>query len=204
MRSLTRVSVLMGPPMLSSSRSPRHQHSAQLNRKALHKAGPEADQDSHRGGCDRTAEPVWPTVGAGLHLLSLTYAGTVAHASLAAMTEVPASPQPTSAPFVRELSEIPAVEVITRAAVMLMSAAAEKLGLSAEDPDNSPHRDLDEARRLITALAGLVAASVEYLGPHAGPLRDGLKSLQLAFRESSAAPDEPGQGPGEKLTGPVW
>jgi len=105
---------------------------------------------------------------------------------------------------IRELAEIPAVEVITRSAVMLMSAAAEKLGLSAEDPDDSPHRDLDEARRLITALAGLVAASAEYLGPHAGPIRDGLKSLQLAFRESSAAPDEPGHGPGEKYTGPVW
>ncbi len=55
---------------------------------------------------------------------------------------------------VRELADIPAVEVITRAAVMLMSAAAEKIGLSAEDPEDSPHRDLDEARRLITALAG--------------------------------------------------
>src|SRR3546814_10862984 len=32
-------------------------------------------------------------------------------------------------------------------AVMLMSAAAEKLGLADEDPDESPHRDLDEARR---------------------------------------------------------
>jgi len=105
---------------------------------------------------------------------------------------------------IRELAEIPAVEVITRSAVMLMIAAAEKLGLSAEDPDDSPHRDLDEARRLITALAGLVTASAEYLGPHAGPVRDGLKSLQLAFREASAAPDEPGQGPGEKYTGPVW
>ena len=72
------------------------------------------------------------------------------------------------------------------------------------DPDDSPHRDLDEARRLITALAGLVKASAEYLGPHAGPVRDGLKSLQLAFREASAAPDEPGHGPGEKYTGPVW
>jgi hypothetical protein len=131
----------------------------------------------------------------GLHLLSLTYAGTVAHAILAGMTDVS---------NIRELAEIPAVEVITRSAVMLMSAAAEKLGLSADDPDDSPHRDLDEARRLITALAGLVAASAEYLGPHAGPVRDGLKSLQLAFRESSAAPDEPGHGPGEKYTGPVW
>ncbi|MEZ0363205.1 DUF1844 domain-containing protein [Mycobacterium sp. pUA109] len=113
--------------------------------------------------------------------------------------------QPTSSgtPPVRELAEIPAVEVITRSAVMLMSAAAEKLGLSAEDPDASPHRDLDEARRLITALAGLVTAAAQYLGPHAGPLRDGLKSLQLAFREASASPDEPGQGPGEKYTGPV-
>jgi hypothetical protein len=161
---------------------------------------------------------VWPTVGAGLHLLSLTYAGTVAHASLTGVTEVPASSESTAQPSesestaqpsesessVRELADIPAVEIITRAAVMLMSAAAEKLGLSAQDPDDSPHRDLDEARRLITALAGLVTASAEYLGPHAGPVRDGLKSLQLAFRESSAAPEDPGKGPGEKHTGPVW
>ena len=111
------------------------------------------------------------------------------------------SPDP---PIVRELADVPAVEVITRAAVMLMSATAEKLGLSDDDPDDSPRRDLDEARRLITALAGLVTASAEYLGPHAGPVRDGLKSLQLAFREASAAPEEPGHGPGEKYTGPVW
>ncbi len=107
-------------------------------------------------------------------------------------------------PAVRDLAEIPAVEVITRAAVMLMSAAAEKIGLGSEDPEDSPHRDLDEARRLITALAGLVTASAEYLGLHAGPVRDGLKSLQLAFREASVAPEEPGKGPGEKYTGPVW
>lgn len=131
----------------------------------------------------------------GLHLLSLAYAGTVVRASLAGMTD------PND---IRDLADIPAVEVITRAAVMLMSAAAEKIGLSSPDPDASEHRDLDEARRLITALAGLVTASVEYLGPHAGPVRDGLKSLQLAFREASAAPDEPGSGPGEKYTGPVW
>ncbi len=113
-------------------------------------------------------------------------------------------PPITAESQVRELAEIPAVEVITRSAVMLMSAAAEKLGLADPNPDDSPHRDLDEARRLITALAGLVTASAEYLGLHAGPLRDGLKSLQLAFREASVAPEEPGSGPGEKYTGPVW
>ncbi|MGJ7908396.1 DUF1844 domain-containing protein [Actinopolyspora sp. H202] len=103
----------------------------------------------------------------------------------------------------RELSNVPSVEVISRAAVMLMSAAAEKLGLAEEDPDDSPVRDLDEARRLITSLAGLITASVEYLGPHAGALRDGLQTLQRAFREASSEPDPPGQGPGEKYTGPV-
>ncbi|QFS91866.1 hypothetical protein FIV07_13965 [Mycobacterium sp. THAF192] len=120
------------------------------------------------------------------------------------MTEVPEPSSLAAELSVRELADVPAVEVITRAAVMLMSAAAEKLGLSADDPDDSPQRDLDEARRLITGLAGLVTASAEYLGPHAGPVRDGLKSLQLAFREASAAPEEPGKGPGEKYTGPVW
>lgn len=142
-------------------------------------------------------------------MLSLAFAGTVAHASLAGMTDDPNSADPAgpgdlNGTAVRELAEIPAVEVITRSAVMLMSAAAEKLGLSSDNPDESPYRDLDEARRLIIALAGLVTASAEYLGPHAGPVRDGLKTLQLAFREASASPDEPGQGPGEKFTGPVW
>ena len=155
------------------------------------------------GAGDRTAEPVWPTVGAGLHLLSLIHAGTVAHASLAGMTDGSAASFSAAGPPARDLADIPAIEVISRSAVMLMSAAAEKLGLSSEDPTDSPRRDLDEARRLITALSGLVAASSEYLGPHAGPLRDGLKSLQRAFREYSAVPDEPGAGPGEKYTGPV-
>ena len=104
----------------------------------------------------------------------------------------------------RDLVDVPSVEVISRAAVLLMRAAAERLGLAADDPANSPHLDLDEARRLITALAGLVTSSAEYLGPHAGPLRDGLQGLQRAFREASTEPDAPGAGPGEKFTGPVW
>lgn len=112
-------------------------------------------------------------------------------------------PHPADDVPVREMADIPAVEVISRASVMIMSAAAEKLGLADEDPDDSPHRDLDEARRLITGLAALVTSTAEYLGPHAAPMRDGLQSLQRAFREASAYPDEPGEGPGEKFTGPV-
>lgn len=101
----------------------------------------------------------------------------------------------------RDIAEVPAVEVITTTAVHLMSAAAVKVGL-ADDPQNQT--DLDEARKLIDALAGLVTASAAHLGDqHARSLRDGLRSLQLAFREASPFPDEIGKGPGEKYTGPV-
>ncbi|WP_279104290.1 DUF1844 domain-containing protein [Gordonia paraffinivorans] len=107
----------------------------------------------------------------------------------------------TEAENVRDLQDIPAIEVITRSIVMLMSASAEKLGLAEGTPEDKI--DLPEARVLINALAGLVDASKADLGIHAAPIRDGLKSLQLAFREASAYPDEPGEGPGEKYTGPV-
>ena len=99
----------------------------------------------------------------------------------------------------RDIAEVPAVEIITTAAVHLMSAAAVQCGL-AEDQN----ADLDEARKLITALAGLITAAAPEIGDHhARPLRDGLRSLQLAFREASTIQDEPGKGPGEKYTGPV-
>ncbi len=80
---------------------------------------------------------------------------------------------------------------------MLMSAAAEQLGLADQDPDHPRHRDLDEARRLISALGGLVTAAAPDLGPHAAAFREGLAALQGAFREYSVVPDDAGQGPGE-------
>jgi hypothetical protein len=105
----------------------------------------------------------------------------------------------------RDLAEVPAVEVIATLAVHLMTAAAVQLGLGEPGADGAePARDLDEARKLITALAGLVTASAPEIGSqHALPLRDGLRTLQLAFREASTLADAPGTGPGEKLTGPV-
>jgi len=104
---------------------------------------------------------------------------------------------------IRDIAEVPAVELINTVSVHLMSAAAVKLGL-ADDPNAAEEIDLDEARKLITAFAGLVtAAAPEISDSHARPLRDGLRSLQLAFREASAIQDAPGAGPGEKLTGSV-
>ncbi|WOF22002.1 DUF1844 domain-containing protein [Microbacterium betulae] len=104
---------------------------------------------------------------------------------------------------VRDIADVAAVEVIASSCVHLMSAAAVKLGL-ADSADADDLIDLDEARKLVNALAGLVtAAAPEISDMHARPIRDGLRSLQLRFRELSAIPDAPGKGPGEKWTGPV-
>ncbi len=101
-----------------------------------------------------------------------------------------------------EIGEVPAVEVVLTVALHLMSAAAVACGLGEEEDAQA---DLAEARILIQSLAGLVTASAPNLGSiHAAPLRDGLTSLQRAFREASVIPDPPGMGPGEDLTGPVY
>ncbi len=122
------------------------------------------------------------------------------------MSDTSPSDSPETTPdfdeMTRDIAEVPAVEVIVTVAVNLTSAAAVKLGLTEE---GDKYKDLDEARKLISALAGLLDASTtEISSVHAAPLKDGLKSLQLAFREASLVPDEPGQGPGEKYTGPVY
>lgn len=115
------------------------------------------------------------------------------------MTDAPSpAPEPTS----RDIAEVPAIEMVSTAALHLMSSAAVNLGLAEDLPD---HVDLDEARTLIEALAGLVTAAAPRMGHHhAAPLRDGLRTLQLAFREASEVEDAPGEGPGEKVTGPVY
>nr|WP_246482854.1 DUF1844 domain-containing protein [Brachybacterium halotolerans] len=103
----------------------------------------------------------------------------------------------------RDIADVAAVEIISSAAVHLMSAAAVKIGL-AEDEATGHYQDLDEARKLIASLAGLVtAASPEVGNEHARSLRDGLRTLQLAFAEALPFPDEPGRAPGEKWTGRV-
>ena len=109
---------------------------------------------------------------------------------------------PTSITAARDLATLAATEILGATIVDLMTAAAVKLGLY---EGGEQHRDLAEARVLITAIAGLIDGAAPELGSqHAAPLRDGLRSLQLAFRELSPVPDAPGTGPGERFTGPVF
>ena len=61
----------------------------------------------------------------------------------------------------RDIADVPALEIVSTAALHLMSAAAVNLGLAEDLPE---HQDLDEARTLIEALAGLVTAGAPRLG----------------------------------------
>lgn len=113
------------------------------------------------------------------------------------MTEAPAGV--TAA---HDLAGLAAVEILGAHIADLMTAAAVKLGLY---EGGERHRDLADARMLITSLAGLLDAAAPLVGSqHATILRDGLRTLQLAFREASAVPDAAGDGPGEQYTGPVF
>lgn len=108
---------------------------------------------------------------------------------------------PESVTAARDLAKLAAVEIVSLHAVDLMTAAALKLGLF-EGSESA--RDLAEARILIDVLGGFVDAAARNIGHHhAAPLRDGLQSLQKAFREYSEIQDEPGAGPGERYTGYV-
>lgn len=133
------------------------------------------------------------------HGLHHPYKPSSASGMPAGASDVAAQGATDIAEATRDIAEVPAVEVITTVALHLMSAAAVKCGLADED-----EQDLAEARILINALAALVTGSAPDLGTfHAGPLRDGLTTVQRAFREASAFPDQPGKGPGEAFTGPV-
>src|SRR5699024_10136372 len=84
---------------------------------------------------------------------------------------------------VREIHEVPAAEVISTTAVHLMTAAAVKVGLG-DMPNPRDHIDVDDALKFITVPAGLVDACATDSGSALdAPLLDGLRSLQLVFRD---------------------
>src|SRR5699024_45685 len=140
MRSLMRVSELMGPP--SSEFDVVRKFSTW--RPHTTSADPLSDRCRHRPAA--RSEPGHLTaaiqVGAGLHLWPPIARELVARGRVPDV-DFNAADQPENSsnrPDPRELSEIPSIEVISRAGLMLLSAAAERLGLSADDPESSPHR----------------------------------------------------------------
>lgn len=93
----------------------------------------------------------------------------------------------------RDIADVPSVEIISTAALHLMSAAAVNLGLAEDLPD---HKDLDEARSLIDALAGLLDASAPSLGHHhAAPSATASAPCNSPSKKPARSPTPPAKAP---------
>ena len=87
-----------------------------------------------------------------------------------------------------QLASVPAGEVVAEAAVPLITMAQMRLGLPGEH--NVRFRDLDDARLLVDALGGLLAATEGRLGAPEPSLRNALANLRMAFAEVAAHADD--------------
>jgi hypothetical protein len=86
-----------------------------------------------------------------------------------------------------QLASVPAGEVVAEAAVPLITMAQLRLGLPPDQ--HARFRDLDAARLLLDALAGLLAATEGRLGAPEPSLRDALANLRLAYADIAAHPE---------------
>jgi hypothetical protein len=92
-----------------------------------------------------------------------------------------------------QLASVSAGDVVAEAALSLIALAYVRLGIPPEQHER--FRDLDQARLLVDALGGMLAATEGRLGAPEPSLRDTLASLRMAFAEVAAYleahPDDP-------------
>jgi hypothetical protein len=111
------------------------------------------------------------------------------------MTDQPQGPPPTEeemrAAFEAELARLRVEEVLIQTVISLLNLGARKAGIV---PGSESERDLDQVRKAIDALRALLPVAEPDLGPNAGPLRDALAQLQMAYAQFTAAGGEGGEG----------
>lgn len=83
-----------------------------------------------------------------------------------------------------QLASVSAADVVAEAAMSLIALAYVRLGIPPEEHER--FRDLDQARLLVDALGGMLAATEGRLGAPEPSLRDALASLRMAFAEVAA------------------
>ena len=119
-----------------------------------------------------------------------------------AMTDQPMTPGPDGPPpteeelraaYEAELAQLRIEEVLIQTVVSLLNLGARKAGLV---PGSEGERDLEQVRKAIDGARALLPVIEPDLGPNAGPLRDALSQLQLAYTQlagaGEAAPDARG------------
>jgi len=121
------------------------------------------------------------------------------------MTDQPQGPPPSEeelrAAFEAELARLRVEEVLIQTVISLLNLGARKAGLVA---GSEAERDLDQVRKAIDALRALLPVAEPDLGPNAGPLRDALSQLQLAYAQLAGGGEGGGAegGPGGGEGGP--
>ena len=83
-----------------------------------------------------------------------------------------------------QLASVSAGDVVAEAALSLIALAYVRLGIPPEQHER--FRDLDQARLLVDALGGMLAATEGRLDAPEPSLRDALASLRMAFAEVAA------------------
>ena len=84
-----------------------------------------------------------------------------------------------------QLASVSAADVVAEAALSLIALAYVRLGVPPSQHER--FRDLDQARLLVDALGGMLAATDGRLGAPEPSLRDALASLRMAFAEVAAS-----------------
>ena len=115
------------------------------------------------------------------------------------MSPGPEGPQPSEdelrAAYEAELAQLRVEEVVIQTVVSLLNLGARKAGLV---PGSEAERDLEQVRKAVDGARALLPVIEPDLGPNAGPLRDALSQLQLAYTQlAGAGPPPPDAGAGE-------
>ena len=108
-------------------------------------------------------------------------------------TGVPASEEELRAAYEAEIKKVRVEHVLLEQVVTLINLGMRRTGLA---PGTEDERDLGQVRLAIESIRVLMPLVEQSAGAQAGPIRDALSQLQLAFVRLGGAPE-----PGDAATG---
>ena len=95
------------------------------------------------------------------------------------------------AAYEAELKKIKVEHIVLEQVVSLINLGMRRTGLA---PGTEDERDVDQVRLAIEAVRALLPLIEQSAGPQAGPIRDALSQLQLAFVRLGGAPAAQAEG----------
>jgi hypothetical protein len=104
----------------------------------------------------------------------------------------PASEEELRAAYEAEIKRIRVEQVLLEHVVTLVNLGMRRTGLA---PGTEDERDLGQVRLAIEAIRLQLPLIEQSASPQAGPIRDALSQLQLAFVKLGGAPEPAGEAP---------